>query len=109
MSLSLSTILGVVPDETSEWNPEIAPHMMQMKTKGKIGPSKYGPPPCEDVVDHRRLELRVGHDHADDQQRDRADLEEARQVVARAEQQPDRQHRRDEAVGGDGADGLIAR
>ena len=36
---------GVVPDETSAWNPEIAPHMMQMKTNGKIGAGEVGPPP----------------------------------------------------------------
>ena len=32
MSDSLSIIFGVVPDDTRAWNPEIAPHMMQMKT-----------------------------------------------------------------------------
>src|SRR5712692_2632306 len=44
MWLSLSIIFGVVPDETREWNPEIEPHMMQMKTKGKMPPWKVGPP-----------------------------------------------------------------
>src|SRR5262249_61487141 len=44
MSLSLSIILGVVPDDTSEWNPEIAPHMTQMKTNGNRLPLNVGPP-----------------------------------------------------------------
>ena len=40
----MSIILGVVPDETRAWKPEIAPHMMQMKTNGKMPPWKVGPP-----------------------------------------------------------------
>ena len=43
-SLSLLTIFGVVPDETRAWNPEMEPHMMQMKTNGKMLPGKVGPP-----------------------------------------------------------------
>src|SRR5512140_993059 len=45
MSLSLSTIFGVVPDEISEWKPEIAPQAMVMNTNGKSGPGMMGPPP----------------------------------------------------------------
>ena len=43
--LSRSSILGVVPEDTREWNPEMAPHMMMMNTNGKRGPGKMGPPP----------------------------------------------------------------
>src|SRR5947209_6451853 len=43
--VSLSIIFGVVPDATRAWKPEMAPHMMQMKTKGKMPPQgKVGPP-----------------------------------------------------------------
>ena len=47
MSLSLSIIFGVVPEEMSAWNPEIAPHAMVMKAKGYKGPGMIGPPPAE--------------------------------------------------------------
>ena len=47
---SLAIILGVVPLETRAWKPEIAPHMMVMKRKGKTLPGTVGPPerniPC---------------------------------------------------------------
>ena len=33
-SVSFESILGVVPEETSAWNPEIAPQAIVMKTKG---------------------------------------------------------------------------
>ena len=42
-SCSWRIILGVVPDDTSAWNPLIAPHAMVMKQKGKILPAKTGP------------------------------------------------------------------
>jgi hypothetical protein len=41
----LAIILGVVPEEIREWNPEIAPHAMVMKQNGKILPAKIGPVP----------------------------------------------------------------
>ncbi len=44
-SVSLSSIFGVVPDETSAWKPEIAPHAIVTKTNGKIFPGMIGPPP----------------------------------------------------------------
>jgi len=37
---SREIIFGVVPEETSEWKPEIAPHMIVMKTKGKTFPGR---------------------------------------------------------------------
>ncbi len=45
MSLSLSTIFGVVPDAIRPWKPEIAPQAMVMNTNGKSGPGMIGPPP----------------------------------------------------------------
>ena len=44
------------------------------------------------------VQARVDDDDADGEQRDGADLHEGREVVARREQQPHRQHRGDEAV-----------
>jgi hypothetical protein len=34
---SRASSLGVVPEEMSEWKPEIAAHAMVMKQKGKTG------------------------------------------------------------------------
>ena len=50
MSDSLSIILGVVPEAMSAWKPEIAPHAMVMKQKGKSGPGMMGPPPPANSV-----------------------------------------------------------
>ena len=83
---------------------------MQMKTKGKIGPAKLGPPPdakCGLIIGASSIGL--ASEDADHQQGDGADLEEARQVIARAEQQPDRQHRGDEAVSRQGEDRPLPR
>ena len=98
MSDSLSIIFGVVPDAISAWNPEIAPHAIVMNTKGKTGPGMIGPPPPANWRERRHLQLRVDDDDADDEQRDGADLHVRAEVVARAEQHPDRQHRGDEPV-----------
>lgn len=43
--LSFWIIFGVVPEATSEWKPDSAPHAMVMKTKGNIEPAKTGPSP----------------------------------------------------------------
>ena len=109
MWLSLSTILGVVPEATSAWKPEIAPQAMVMKQNGKSGPGMIGPPPLMYSVSGRHLQHRVDDDDAEDQQCDRADLHERAEVVARREQQPDRQHRGGEAVDADREDQLLAR
>ena len=69
----------------------------------EVGSSARG----EMGVDRRGLELGVGDDHSQHQQHDRADLEQAGQIVAWAEQQPDRQHGRDEAVTGQGEDRAV--
>src|SRR5438876_1173076 len=42
---SFISILGVVPEEMSEWKPLTAPQAMVMKQKGKIFPAKTGPEP----------------------------------------------------------------
>jgi hypothetical protein len=47
---SLPIIFGVVPEEISEWNPEMAPHAMVMKQNGKIFPAKMGPVPSVNRV-----------------------------------------------------------
>ena len=42
---SFSIILGVVPEEISEWNPDTAPQAMVMNKKGKRLPDHTGPLP----------------------------------------------------------------
>jgi hypothetical protein len=49
----------------------------------------------------RHLQIGTNDDDADGEQRDGANLEESRQVIARGQKQPDRQHGRDEAVSDD--------
>jgi hypothetical protein len=41
---------GVVPEETSEWKPEMAAHAMVMKQKGYTGPANTGPVPSMNLV-----------------------------------------------------------
>ena len=53
--LSLSSILGVVPEEISAWKPDSAPHAMVMNTNGKSLPANTGPENLDlarDVVRH---------------------------------------------------------
>ena len=100
--LSFSSSFGVVPDEISAWNPDSAPHAMVMNRNGNSEPANTGPSP---LVANREIagacNDRVRDADADRQQGDGADLHERRQVVARREQQPHRQHRRHEAVDDD--------
>src|SRR3989475_12083543 len=42
---SRAIILGVVPEATSEWNPEIAPHAIVMNANGNSFPANTGPSP----------------------------------------------------------------
>ena len=84
MSDSLSIIFGVVPEPISAWKPEIAPQAMVMKTNGNSGPGMIGPPPADEPGERRHLQLGVDDDDPDDEQRDRADLHERAEVVARA-------------------------
>src|SRR5467141_1456319 len=42
---SRAIILGVVPEATSAWNPEIAPHAIVMNANGNSFPAKTGPSP----------------------------------------------------------------
>ena len=69
-----------------------------MKQNGKTGPAKTGPEPSMKRGQRRQLHGRVRDREADREQRDGAELHEGREVVARREQQPHRQHARDEAV-----------
>ena len=48
--VSADSNFGVVPEEISEWNPEIAPQAMVMKQNGKILPAKIGPVPSVNRV-----------------------------------------------------------
>ena len=82
----------------SAWKPEIAPHAIVMNANGNTLPANTGPVPsmncvsagiCSGGSEMRMPTASAMHD---------ADLHERRQVVARREQQPHRQHRRGEAV-----------
>ena len=42
---SFSTILGVVPEEISEWKPDTAPQAMVMNRNGNSEPENTGPLP----------------------------------------------------------------
>ena len=42
---SRAIIFGVVPDATSEWNPEMAPHAIVMNANGNSLPANTGPSP----------------------------------------------------------------
>jgi len=44
---SRAIIFGVVPDATSEWNPEIAPHAIVMNANGNSFPANTGPSPSD--------------------------------------------------------------
>ena len=72
------------PSRSGAWKPEIAPQAIVMNTNGKSGPGMIGPPPRGELRERRHLQLGVDDDDADDQQRDRADLHERAEVVARA-------------------------
>ena len=47
---SLSSSLGVVPDEISAWNPDTAPQAMVMKMNGNKLPDQAGPVPSTNWV-----------------------------------------------------------
>ena len=101
-SVSRSSSFGVVPLAISEWKPEIAPHAIVMKQNGKICPAKIGPVAVDEPRDRGHLEVRPHHEDA----RPRAativpSFTNVRQVVARREQEPDREHGRGEAVDDD--------
>ena len=100
----MAIILGVVPEEISEWNPEMAPQAMVMKQNGKILPAKIGPVPSTKRVKAGKLQLRPHEQDADGQHQDHAQLHEGAEVVARRQQQPHRQRAGQESVDDD-ADG----
>ena len=47
---SWAIIFGVVPDDTSEWKPEMAPQAIVMNRNGNRGPGMIGPPPAMNPV-----------------------------------------------------------
>jgi hypothetical protein len=50
ISFSFINILGVVPELTSEWKPEIAPQAIVIKRYGNNVPGIIGPPPSVKTV-----------------------------------------------------------
>ena len=74
---------------------------MVMNRNGNRLPAQTGPVPSMKLGHRGHFEGRPDQDDADREQQDRADLEEGRQIVARREQEPHRQHRGDEAVADD--------
>ena len=79
----------------------MAPQAMVMKTKGKTAPGMIGPPPWTNWVTAGICSSGWTTDDADGQHDDGADLQVGGEVVAGAEQQPDRQDRGHESVDGD--------
>ena len=108
MSVSLSIIFGVVPEAISAWKPGDRAARDGDEHEREQRPGDDRPAAADELARTPASEHRVDDDDADDEQRDRADLHERAEVVARAEQQPDRQHRRDEAVGGQREDQLVS-
>ena len=49
-SVSRRNSLGVVPEEISAWNPEIAPHAIVTNTNGNSLPANMGPVPSMNCV-----------------------------------------------------------
>ena len=97
--VSFSIIFGVVPEAISEWKPDSAPQAIVMNTNGNSAPANTGPSPLEAnsvtgsfFITGSVTMMPIGEQH------DHADLHERREVVARREQHPHRQHGRDEAV-----------
>jgi len=99
-SVSRVIIFGVVPDATSEWNPEIAPHAMVMKReREQLAGEDRALTRGRKRRERRHPQWRQNDQDRDGEHQHRRDLEEGREVVAGTEQHPHRQHRRDEAVG----------
>ena len=91
----------MVPEEISAWKPEIAPQAMVMKQNGKILPAKIGPVPSAKRVKAGNCRLGPHEQDADGQHHHDAELDEGAQVIARGQQQPDRQRARQEAIDDD--------
>ena len=78
---------------TSAWKPEIAPQAIVMKTNGKSGPGMIGPPPPMNCENAGACSSGFTIITPMIEERDRADLHERAEVVARRQQHPDRQRR----------------
>ena len=100
---SRSSSFGVVPDEMSAWKPEIAPQAIVMNANGNSLPANTGPVPSMNCVSAGICSGGSTIENADREREHDADLHERREIVARREQQPHRQHRRREAVAHDRA------
>ncbi len=85
---------GVVPLDTSAWKPEMAPHAMVMKTNGNSLPLKSGPVPSTNCVSAGIFSVGCMMMIAMASRPTHAQLQERGQVVARRQQQPHRQDRR---------------
>ena len=93
-----SISFGVVPDEIRLWKPETAPQAMVMNRNGKSAPAQTGPLPSTNFVIAGIFEAWRDEQDAEGEANDRADLQENREIVARREQEPNRQDRGDHAV-----------
>jgi hypothetical protein len=71
-----SHIFGVVPLDTSAWNPETAPHAMVMNANGNSLPANTGPVPSMNLRHRRHLERRHHEHDRDAEDHDRADFHE---------------------------------
>jgi hypothetical protein len=77
-SASFSSSLGVVPDEISEWKPEIAPHAMVMKHEREDLSREHRTGAVDELRDRRHLQRRQHEDDAEPEREDDADLHERR-------------------------------
>ena len=94
--------LGVVPLAMSVWKPEIAPQAMVMKQNGNTLPATTRPGAVDEPAERRHLQIGQHEKDAERQGEDRAELHERAEVIARRQQQPDRQHAGRQAVKDDG-------
>ena len=93
-SISRSSCLAVVPEETNEWNPEAAPQAITMNTKGNIGGA-----PFRRQFHGGSGKLRAQHEEARVDQSQAEVQQQGVEKIARLQQRPDRQHRGDPGVG----------
>ena len=97
--LSLATILGVVPEAISAWNPDRAPQAIVMNTNGNSFPANTGPVPSRaKSVTAWFSSMGLAMTRPIAEEHDDADLHERGQVVTRGQQHPDGQDRGDETV-----------
>ena len=99
---SFSISFGVVPEAISAWNPDSAPQAMVTNRNGNSGPGRPGPlSRPANSLNGGHGDFRADHDDGHGQHHDDADLHEGGEVVARGQEEPDRQDGGDEAVDDD--------